>query len=200
MAIALALAGIAAAVLVAGCEMGDSGGGLDLTPSSVTLTPTSNTVWLTANVPPGSSLLPLTWTVADPTLGGIVQNGGTAVLYQASGALGVNVVIARATDGTAGAATVSQPAVSGGALTVTPSSPILGSSNLTVLLTASLGPGSASSMLPLKWEVRVPSLGSITRVSGLTAVYTRNAGAVGNNTVGVRAADGTGYSVLIRQQ
>ena len=195
----LMLAVLAAGAAFVGCEMGSSAEPIDVTPSIVTLSATSNTVLLTANVASNSALLPLQWSVTDTSLGAIVQNSGSTVLYQATPALGVNRVIVRGADGTAGTVTITQILSQGGVLTVTPRDITLSGSNDTVVFTATIS-GNEALLLPLQWRESNSFLGSITRVSGLTAVYVRSSGALGNNTIVARAADGSEYAVIVRQQ
>jgi hypothetical protein len=198
---ACALVAIAAGYLFVGCE-GDNGAPMEIAPSSVALSATNNTVLLTVNIETNSSLLPLTWSVRDYSLGTLTQNSGTSVVYQATAALGVNVVIARAVDGTAGTATITQSKPdSTGPLTVSPTQAILSGSDNVVVFTATITDSSnASSLLPLQWQESNSALGNITSASGLTATYTRNQGVSGINTIVVHAADGSQFTVQVTQQ
>ena len=60
-------------------------------------------------------------------------------------------------------------------------------SNLTIGATSTNSTASGPPViLPIVWSVANPALGSIQAAAGLTAVYTRNGRAVGNNTIYAR--------------
>ena len=143
--------------------------------------------------------------MGDASLGAIVQNSGTTVQYQETALAGVNHVIVMGSDGSEGLVTITQnPAqtIASGPLTLTPSSIILTNASESVIFSATLSnAANTSSLLPLQWQVTDSSLGSIVQASGLQATYVRNGSAAGNNTVVVRAADGSAqFGALVQQQ
>ena len=81
-----------------GCEEAKGLSGLTLDPSSATLTPDSLTLTITVTSSSATNndlALPIAWSVADASLGSVTHNGGVTAVYRSSGAIGVNVVIAR---------------------------------------------------------------------------------------------------------
>ena len=200
LAVASALAAMAVGRLFVGCE--GNGTAIEITPASATLSATNNTLLLSVNIDTNSSLLPLTWSVRDSALGTLTQNAGTSVVYEATPELGVNVVIVRGVDGSAGTATITQNSVANtGPFTVSPTIAVLsGSTNIVVFTVTITNSGNESDLLPLQWDESNASLGSITAASGLTATYTRSNGAVGDNTIIVHAADGSQFAVQVEQK
>ena len=74
---------ISAAIVLSGCDSAEGVSGLQVSPSSVTLSGSNNTVILTAAV--SSDLaLPLVWTVANPSLGTVNYSSGSNAIYIAN--------------------------------------------------------------------------------------------------------------------
>lgn len=99
-----------ALTLASGCEDAETGSGLTLTPASSELTGPGATVLLTASMPDEGDevILPLTWSVSNPSLGGILRSAGYTAVYESNGRIGQNVVICRDGLGREGLASVNQ--------------------------------------------------------------------------------------------
>jgi hypothetical protein len=108
------LAGALACALVmtmsTGCEDAETGSGLTLDPPSADLTGQGATVSLTASMPEEGEevILPLTWSVSNPSMGGILRSAGYTAVYESNGRIGQNVVICRDGLGREGLASVNQ--------------------------------------------------------------------------------------------
>lgn len=110
-----AIACALAAMLATGCEDAETESGLTLTPASSELIGQGATVLLTAElaVEPGTNvhdqvILPLTWSVSNPSLGGILRSAGYTAVYESNGRIGQNVVICRDGFGREGLASINQ--------------------------------------------------------------------------------------------
>ena len=80
-------------VLLTGCETSKGTSGLDVSPSAVTLTDSTNSVTFeVTNVGTNTLALPLDWVVANASLGAISGASGTKATYVRSAANGVNTI------------------------------------------------------------------------------------------------------------
>lgn len=104
------------AFLAAGCEDADTGSAMSVTPETSNLSGQGATVVLTAKLP-GTSMvsnrsdqiiLPLSWSVSNPSLGGILSSRGYTAVYESNGKDGQNVVIAEDAYGHEGLAVINQ--------------------------------------------------------------------------------------------
>lgn len=87
-------------------------------------------------------------------------------------------------------------------VTVSPVDGVLIGANAAATLTASLGNSDTNNaeslVLPLKWSVANPSLGSLAKSAGLSAVYVSN-GKLGANTISVHDQIGRSGVAAISQ-
>ena len=97
-------------LISSGCEDAETGSGLILTPQDSALLGQGATVSITASMPDEDDevILPLTWTVSNPSLGGILRSAGYTAVYESNGRIGQNVVICRDGLGREGLASVNQ--------------------------------------------------------------------------------------------
>ena len=115
------LAGCLAAVVImagsAGCEDAETKSGLSVDPPSSDLIGRGATVVLTASMPGDIAvttninqevILPLQWSVSNPSLGGIMRSAGYSAVYESNGAIGQNVIIVKDGYGREGLASVNQ--------------------------------------------------------------------------------------------
>ncbi len=180
---------------LSGCEQGNGLDELRVTPSSVVLTPGSNTVDFAVgedtNATPDSLALPLKWSVSDPSLGTILHHSGWTARYQRSGRDGENVVTVEDQFGQKGYARVKQTRDQYTlALTASPNPIPFGSDTCTIVV--------SGGVLPYSWWVQDPSLGVIVRSAGDTAVYRSQA--PGENVVEVRDAHHVHGLIVIIQE
>ena len=91
--VCLALGLAVPAVWMTGCEPADGVTGLILSPESATITPTSNVVTFTVISITNELALPLTWSVANPSLGTILTYGGYSAVYHSTASSGRNTVL-----------------------------------------------------------------------------------------------------------
>ena len=205
-AVGLLAAAVLAAWIGVGCEKLDDSGGVSITPSSVTLTQSSNSVHFTASVDSNMFFTtPLEWYVSDPSLGAIEYQSGTEATYRRTPVNGVNTVIVKVPSGAEGLATVQQVSDAGttnehaDAISISPANPELSGSVNTVQFTASGINGSLS--LPLSWGVSNSKLGIIASQAGYDAVYLRLDFTPGNvNIVTVTDHRGAGGVTYVTQQ
>ncbi len=100
--------GAAVGLMLSGCEE-TTGRALTVTPTTASLTGTSNSVVFAVSTNSLRDLsLPLEWRVTNPGLGSINSVGGMSAIYQPSGAAGDNIIIVRDQYGAEGMATVNQ--------------------------------------------------------------------------------------------
>lgn len=115
------LAGCLAAVVImagsAGCEDAETKSGLSVDPPSSDLIGRGATVVLTASMPGDIAvttninqevILPLQWSVSNPSLGGIMRSAGYSAVYESNGTIGQNVIIVKDGYGREGLASVNQ--------------------------------------------------------------------------------------------
>ncbi len=79
-------------ISISGCEDRDTASNITLTPQDSTVTGVGATVVLVAADPEGSLVMPLMWSVSNPTLGGILSASGSSAVYESNGARGQNTV------------------------------------------------------------------------------------------------------------
>jgi hypothetical protein len=96
------------ALLGSGCEKVTGLQGLTITPSAVTLTPSTNTIVLAVTGVTNNLALPLAWSVEDSSLGTIVNSSGYTALYRSTDREGQNIVTARDQYDNEGFATITQ--------------------------------------------------------------------------------------------
>ena len=103
----------AVGLLLAGCENTSTVSDvLTVTPASATVTNAGATVMFTVNATTNSTLvLPLTWSVANQSLGTILSSGALTAIYESTGAQGNNTITVRDRANNTGIALVNQPAV-----------------------------------------------------------------------------------------
>ena len=96
--------------LFTGCEAADGVKGLTISPSTVTITPTSGTAIFTASTSVSNDIaFPLEWSVSNSDLGYIAGSSGNQAVYQGYTFDNVdNVITARDQYGNEGYATVRQ--------------------------------------------------------------------------------------------
>jgi len=113
---------LSAAWLICGCETGDGTAALLVTPGTVYLSGTTNTVTLTvggaATTTNGATLatdgglrdlsLPLEWRVTNPALGTILESSGRIAVYARYAENGINTVIVKDQYDAEGFATIHQ--------------------------------------------------------------------------------------------
>jgi len=85
------------ALTQSGCEEAKGVGGLEVDPSSVTLSAddTSEVLEVVGGIADNTLALPLEWRVSDPSLGQIVAMSGRTAVYRRTSANGVNTVTVR---------------------------------------------------------------------------------------------------------
>lgn len=177
--------------MLAGCESANGLAGVQLSPSSATISPTSNSVTFVAtlNVTNTTLALPLTWSLANGSLGRIVGSSGLNAVYVGNGQAGNNVITVKDQYGNEGAASITQ--VSNGytlTLAASPASLNPGTNACTVTVTG----GTA----PYSWSIGDSSLGSISG-SDSSAVYISSR--AGSNVITARDANGVSGSISITQ-
>jgi hypothetical protein len=102
------VAGVAALTVLSGCDSADGIDGVSVSPSSVTLSGSTNSVTFTAQTK-GNLGLPLEWHVANPALGIISGSSGSNAVYVAkSGQKGTQVVSVKDQYGNEGFASIEQ--------------------------------------------------------------------------------------------
>ncbi len=100
--------GMAVALALTGCDSAEGVDGIQVSPESVTLTSTNNTVVFAAKAESGLAL-PLEWSVANSSLGTINYSSGSNAVYIASTVKkGNQVVIVKDQYGNEGYASVVQ--------------------------------------------------------------------------------------------
>lgn len=97
-------------IMVAGCETTKTAdSAIAVTPSSMTLTGVHASVTFTAVVGTNTTLvLPLNWSVSEPSLGHILNSVGLSAVYESEGGAGNNTVIVRDQANAEGMAVVNQ--------------------------------------------------------------------------------------------
>jgi len=106
---AMCVAAVLCGFFLAGCEDGAGTSGLTVSPSSVTLSGTSNTVTFTVTSNSLRELsFPLVWTVQNSAMGRILESAGSTAVYFSHGVGGVNIVTAQDQYGAEGLATVTR--------------------------------------------------------------------------------------------
>lgn len=190
--------------LLAGCEEATDLSGLKVEPASAKVSPGSNTVWLTVVGGTNQLSFPLKWTVAQPSLGSIVENSGVKALYQANlpFSTGENVVTVTDQYEHEGLVTVKhlleqyavtlQVTVSGTSSNSLNNSIPFGSNLATITVT------SQRSMAPYQWWVSDPSLGAIIGGGSGGSVVYRSSGP-GANVINVRDANGVEGATVVTQ-
>lgn len=185
---------VVSGVWLAGCEPAKGTKGLSITPSSVTLGASSNTVTFVAdNVASNGLALPLSWSVADGELGSITHSSGLSATYRRTSRDGENTVIARDQYENEGYATVRQTSVLGTTerLTLSSANTRLTTSTNTTTITVSGGTG------PYSWWVDNESIGTVSHAGGASAVYTGKSN--GSNAIHVEDANGAAGSIGVTQ-
>jgi len=189
--IGVAVAIISAALLQSGCEEAKGLQGLQVDPSSVTLTNESETTVFTVSLGITNDLaLPLTWSVQDQGLGRIIGSSGLTAVYQRSERNGANTVFVRDQYENEGYATVQQsttntPSTYSLKLTATDTSISTGE-GITITVTTE------SAQAPFSWRL-VSGPGSVSDSSGGSAGYS-------STTAGsavIEAEDANGASGVI---
>lgn len=157
----LLLAGLAAA----GCE--ESQETLNVEPSSVTLSPSTNSVifQVTGEATNATFATPITWTVSNPGLGTIANSSAFSALYVGGDGTGDNIVTARDNLGNEGFATVRRTGEAG-TLTLTANPVSISADSDTSVITAVGGTA------PFEWWTLDTALGRIISAADSdTAVY-----------------------------
>lgn len=103
-------------LLASGCEDAETGSALTVSPSDSEIAGVGATVFLTAARPEDEDptnrneevIYPLTWSVSNPSLGGILSSSGNSAVYESNGTRGQNVVFARDQFGREGLAVINQ--------------------------------------------------------------------------------------------
>ena len=187
----LSVAVMSGMCVFSGCESAQGLDGLTISPSSVTLTPSSNIVAFTAilNVTNSNLALPITWSLKDESLGSIVSTTPLGAVYQGNGRTGNNVITARDQYGNEGAAAISMSS-SAYVITLAASPSVLSPGTNSCTVTATGGTA------PYTWSVGNSSLGSISG-SGSSVAYTSSA--AGANSISVTDANGVSASISITQ-
>ena len=96
---------------VAGCESTSTAdSAITVTPSAVTLTDSNRTVMLAASLASSNKVLvlPLNWSVSDPSLGTIKASQGLSAVYESTGHVGNNTVTVRDQASSDGLALITQ--------------------------------------------------------------------------------------------
>lgn len=92
------------------CDDAETGTSLQVDPPSSDVAGRGATVLLTASVADEDEemIMPLKWSVSNPSLGGILRATGDSAVYESNGTIGQNVVICRDGLGREGLASVNQ--------------------------------------------------------------------------------------------
>ena len=98
--------------LMPGCDDAEKGNALSIDPASSDVSGRGATLLLTAMVAVEDEevILPLAWSVQNPSLGGILSSAGMTAVYRSSGAIGQNVVFCKDRFGREGLAVINQGA------------------------------------------------------------------------------------------
>ena len=173
----------------AGCESAEGLDGLQVEPSSVTLTPgTSNSVIFTALLNVTNKLaFPIEWSVSDTSLGSIAVSTANSAVYRSTGRNGNNVIKARDQYSNEGVATITQTSDSY-LLTLTASPTSLTSTETACTVTVSGGVG------PYSWSVGNSALGNVSG-SGSSVMYASTQ--AGSNVIIVHDDNGVAASIAI---
>ena len=99
--------GLAAGVILSGCESADGLNGLQVNPQSATLG-SSNLVQNISVTLQSDLALPLQWSLSAPSLGTLTSSGSNAVYIARSGALGNQVVTVKDQYGNDGTCSILQ--------------------------------------------------------------------------------------------
>jgi hypothetical protein len=104
----IALAGCM--LMAAACDDAETGNALNVEPAESSLYGAGSTVLLTASVvgEDEEMILPLKWSVQNPSLGNILSSAGLTAVYRSNGAIGQNVVFCKDNYGREGLAVVNQ--------------------------------------------------------------------------------------------
>lgn len=101
----------------AGCEDAETRSGLTVDPPSSELIGRGATVVLTVSMPGDVAvttninqevILPLRWSVSNPSLGGMMRSAGYSAVYESNGTIGQNVIMVTDGYGREGLAAVNQ--------------------------------------------------------------------------------------------
>lgn len=114
--VVIAITAVLLAFLAAGCEDADTGSAMAIDPATSDLSGSGATVVLTAKslVAVTASnrsdqiILPVTWSVSNPSLGGIMSSRGYTAVYESNGRPGQNVVFAEDAYGREALAVINQ--------------------------------------------------------------------------------------------
>lgn len=151
----------------------------------------------------GALSLPLTWSVSNPTLGGIVTSGGNQAIYTRARRDGINIITVRDQYGAEGYATVNQETLStetgtGGSLDL-----VTDVANQTIpngVTTCQISVAAGQGTAPFTWTVQEPNKGSIPAGStGRQVTFTSAMQAGQNVQVTATDADGRSGSITIKQ-
>ena len=93
---------------ISGCEDRDTDKNISVTPQSTDLIGTGDTVVLVAADPVSDIVMPLVWTVSNPSLGGIMSSSGDSAVYESNGTRGQNSITVRDDSEREGVAVVEQ--------------------------------------------------------------------------------------------
>lgn len=93
---------------ISGCEDRDTGANIVITPQSSTITGVGTTVVLVAADPNTDLVMPLMWSVSNPSIGGILSASGNSAVYESNGTRGQNTVTVTDSTDREGVAAISQ--------------------------------------------------------------------------------------------
>ena len=79
-------------VSVSGCEDRDTDANIAVTPQTTDLVGPGDTVVLVAADPDADLVMPLVWSVSNPSIGGILSASGDSAVYESNGTRGQNTI------------------------------------------------------------------------------------------------------------
>lgn len=179
---------VLAALLQSGCEQATGLNGLQVDPSSATLTTNGQTTvfTVTGGITNETLALPLSWRVSDEALGRITYSSGYSGVYQRTEVNGSNTIIVRDQYDNEGFATVQQSAVAYSLELSASATSITNGQSVTITVTT------ASAQAPFRWRL-LSGPERLIAGSGSSAAY--SAEAVG--TAVIEAEDANGATGVI---
>jgi hypothetical protein len=90
--VSLAIMATLVLVSVSGCESRDKDANIAVTPQTTDLVGPGDTVVLVAADPDADLVMPLVWSVSNPSIGGILSASGDSAVYESNGTWGQNTI------------------------------------------------------------------------------------------------------------
>jgi uncharacterized protein YceK len=176
------------AMLQSGCEEAKGLDGLQVDPSSTTLTTNDQTVifTVTGGITNEALALPLTWRVQDGSLGNIIHSSGYTAIYQRSDNDGVNTIIVRDQYENEGYATVQQRSDNYSLTLDASDSSVTVNEGVTITVTT------AEAEAPFSWQL-ISGPGSVDESVGASAGFSSSTAGVAV----IRATDANGAAGVV---